>query len=149
MTDLTVLQQKLAEKTIRCELRFNELMSKHTSFRIGGPAEVMAFPKSREELREILQLSALLDAKVAIVGAGTNILAPDAGLSGIVSFIAPTFGDEETTGGAESSDTKNDEFYVSVLDDIGSLIDTEIEGIPGLGLIDNLENGDDSYITFE
>ncbi|MBE6791168.1 MAG: cadherin-like beta sandwich domain-containing protein [Ruminococcaceae bacterium] len=72
-----------------------------------------------------------------------------AGLSGIVSFIAPTFGDEEVTAPAASPDEKNDEFYISVLDDIGNLIDTEIEGIPGLGLIENLENGDDSYITFE
>lgn len=78
-----------------------------------------------------------------------NYVSLPAGLSGIVSFIAPTFGDEEITNGTASSDVKNDEFYISVLDDIGNLIDTDIEGIPGLGLIENLENGDDSYITFE
>ncbi len=72
-----------------------------------------------------------------------------AGLSGIVSFIAPTFGEEALTGEAPFVSDKNDEFYISVLDEIGTVVNTEIEGIPGLGLIENLENGDDSYITFE
>ena len=84
MTELTQLQQKLAAKKPACELRFYEPMSKHTSFRIGGPAEVMAFPKTREELGEILKLSGMMDTKIAILGAGTNILAPDAGIDGIV-----------------------------------------------------------------
>ena len=84
MTELTVLQQKLTDKNITCELKFNEPMAKHTSFRIGGGAEVMAFPKTREELGEILNVSALLDIKPAILGAGTNVLAPDEGIRGIV-----------------------------------------------------------------
>ena len=66
------------------ELRFEEPMAKHTSFRIGGGAEVMAFPKNREELAQILKMSALLDCKPAILGAGTNVLAPDAGIPGLV-----------------------------------------------------------------
>ena len=84
MTHLTVLQQKLTEKEIACTCRFNEPMSKHTSFRIGGDAEIMAFPRNREELAEILNVSALLDRKPAILGAGTNVLAPDDGIAGIV-----------------------------------------------------------------
>ena len=37
-----------------CELKYNEPMSSHTSFRIGGGAEIMAFPKSREQLQALL-----------------------------------------------------------------------------------------------
>ncbi len=84
MTELTLLQQKTAAALAHIELRFEEPMAKHTSFRIGGNAEVMAFPKSAEELSEILKLSALLDVKPAILGAGTNILAPDEGIRGLV-----------------------------------------------------------------
>ena len=84
MTELTVLQQKMAEKLPHICLKNNEPMSAHTSFRIGGNAEIMAFPKSREELADILKASALLDSKIVILGAGTNVLAPDAGMSGIV-----------------------------------------------------------------
>lgn len=80
----TAFQTKIRGFLPGIELRFAEPMKKHTSFRIGGPAEVMAFPKNREELSEILKVSKLLDAEYRILGAGTNILAPDAWIKGIV-----------------------------------------------------------------
>jgi len=84
MTEFTDFQQKLSAFLPEISLRFNEPMSRHTSFRIGGNAEVMAFPKTREELAELLKMSALLDCKTAILGAGTNVLAPDEGVEGLV-----------------------------------------------------------------
>ena len=66
MTELTVFQQKISAFLPEIELRFQESLAKHTSFRIGGDAEVMAFPKNREELSKILKMSALLDCKPAI-----------------------------------------------------------------------------------
>ena len=81
MMELTELQRKFPAV---CELRYNEPMATHTSFRIGGGAEIMAFPKTREELQAVLKASALLDCKPAILGAGTNVLAPDEGIKGIV-----------------------------------------------------------------
>ena len=84
MTQLTQLQMKLSDLFPDMDLRFDESMHRHTSFRIGGPAEVMAFPKSREELSELLKASALLDVKPVILGAGTNVLAPDDGMRGLV-----------------------------------------------------------------
>ena len=84
MSEFTVLQGNLQKLLPEIELRFEESMSRHTSFRIGGPAEVMAFPKNQEELSKILKASALMDLKPAILGAGTNILAPDEGISGLV-----------------------------------------------------------------
>ena len=84
MTELTDFQREISAFLPEIELRFEEPMAKHTSFRIGGGAEVMVFPKSREELAEILKASALLDCKCAILGAGTNVLAPDEGIRGLV-----------------------------------------------------------------
>ncbi len=84
MTELTDLQQKIAPLLEGVELRFWEPMHKHTSFRIGGDAEVMAFPKNADELVHILKVSALMDLNPAILGAGTNILAPDEGIPGLV-----------------------------------------------------------------
>ena len=84
MTELTDFQNKIAPLMEGIELRFFEPMSKHTSFRIGGEAEVFAMPKNAEELARILKVSALLDVKSAILGAGTNVLAPDAGIKGLV-----------------------------------------------------------------
>ena len=84
MTELTVFQKKISDLLPDLELRFRESMAKHTSFRIGGPAEVMAFPKNKEELSKLLKTSALLDVKPVILGAGTNVLAPDEGIPGLV-----------------------------------------------------------------
>ena len=84
MTELTEFQKKIAALLPNLELRMNESMAKHTSFRIGGGAEVMAFPKTETELAELLKVSALLDCKCAILGAGTNVLAPDEGITGLV-----------------------------------------------------------------
>ena len=84
MTEFTYFQQKISALIPNIELKMNEPMTKHTSFRIGGGAEVMAFPKTAEELSAVLKASALLDTKPAILGAGTNVLAPDAGIPGLV-----------------------------------------------------------------
>ena len=84
MSMTTELQNKITALHLNTELRFHEPMAAHTSFKIGGPAEIMAFPQNAEELSEILKLSKVLDCKIAILGAGTNVLAPDAGIPGLV-----------------------------------------------------------------
>lgn len=84
MMEKTDFQQKISAFIPDIVLAFEEPMAKHTSFRIGGPAEVMAFPKSAAELAELLKKSALLDCKPYILGAGTNVLAPDEGIRGLV-----------------------------------------------------------------
>ena len=95
MTELTVLQQKISAFLPEVELKYEEPMAKHTSFRIGGPAEVMAFPKNGEELSQILKVSALLDLNPAILGAGTNVLAPDEGIRGLVVCLKDCLGGME------------------------------------------------------
>ena len=84
MTELTYFQQRISALIPHIELKINEPMTKHTSFKIGGGAEVMAFPRSEEELSQVLKAAALLEAEPAILGAGTNVLAPDEGVPGLV-----------------------------------------------------------------
>lgn len=84
MMEITSFQQKISALFPNTELRFNESMEKHTSFRIGGPVEVMAFPKTEEELSLILAVATKENIPVPILGAGTNILAPDEGIAGLV-----------------------------------------------------------------
>ena len=83
MTELTAFQQRISALLPDIEFRFAESMAKHTSFRIGGPAEVMAFPKTVEELAALLAAAGKMQVKPAILGAGTNVLAPDQGLAGL------------------------------------------------------------------
>lgn len=84
MTEKTDFQRKMSQFLPEMMLRFDEPMKEHTSFRIGGPVEVMAFPKNPEQLRQLMQISVLLDTKPIILGAGTNVLAPDEGMKGLV-----------------------------------------------------------------
>ena len=98
MSELTSLQLKLKQYDIKCELKFDEPMSKHTSFRIGGAAEVMAFPKTVDQLAEVLSLSDLLDCKMRILGAGTNVLAPDEGIPGMVLCLKDGLDSMENLG---------------------------------------------------
>ena len=62
----------------------DEPMKRHTSFRAGGAAARMAFPKNSGEF--ILALSAATECGVepVVMGSGTNLLAPDAGLDRLI-----------------------------------------------------------------
>lgn len=84
MSEMTDFQKKIGILFPKMSICFEEPLSKHTSFRIGGPAEAMAFPKNREELAELLKKSCLWDRKPVILGAGTNVLAPDEGMKGLI-----------------------------------------------------------------
>lgn len=92
---MTEFQLNLRERLPNVELRFDEPMSRHTSFRIGGSVTVMAFPKSAEELAQIMKVSALLDTKPVILGAGTNVLAPDGGMDALVICLKDCMGGME------------------------------------------------------
>ena len=66
MMKMTEFCDKIRRILPDLEIVANELMSKHTSFRIGGPVAIMAFPKSGEELSNLLKQSGLMDIKTVI-----------------------------------------------------------------------------------
>lgn len=73
------------EKIITKErIKQNEPMSKHTSFKIGGPAEFFIKIVSIEELQKILEFAKKEKIKITILGNGSNILVADKGIQGIV-----------------------------------------------------------------
>ncbi|MFQ5479914.1 MAG: UDP-N-acetylmuramate dehydrogenase [Thermodesulfobacteriota bacterium] len=63
---------------------FNAPMAEYTSFGIGGPAEVMAFPVDENDLKEILGFAVSKKFPFIIIGMGTNLLVRDGGYRGIV-----------------------------------------------------------------
>ena len=66
------------------DLKQGEPMCRHTTFQIGGPVAVMAFPNSPEQVGEILKIARRYEITPMILGAGSNILAPDEGLDTVV-----------------------------------------------------------------
>ena len=76
--------ENLIRRLAGMEYLREEPLSKHTSFRIGGPAELMVFPRTPEELSVVLKAAREEGIDPVILGAGTNVLAPDEGLRGLV-----------------------------------------------------------------
>ena len=66
---------------------YNEPMSGHTSFKIGGPAEYFIKIKTIEELKELLKITRENNIKLTVIGNGSNILVNDSGIKGIVIKI--------------------------------------------------------------
>ena len=77
-------KEKIADLLPDISLRFQEPLAKHTSLRIGGPAEVMALPEDAGQLRRVLSAANRLRCPIKILGAGTNVLVPDEGVEGLV-----------------------------------------------------------------
>ncbi|MBT3387314.1 MAG: UDP-N-acetylmuramate dehydrogenase [Desulfobacula sp.] len=65
-------------------LLVDEPLKKYTSFKIGGPADLLAMPKDKLELNKLLTKSAALNIPVTLFGGGTNILITDKGIRGLV-----------------------------------------------------------------
>jgi UDP-N-acetylmuramate dehydrogenase len=62
----------------------DEPMARHTSFKVGGAADIFAAPSSREELIRIVTLARELGVPVSPMGCGTNLLVRDNGIRGLV-----------------------------------------------------------------
>lgn len=84
MERLEELKKRLMSRCPSLELRAEEPMSRHTSFRIGGPARLMALPRTEREAREAVKAAGELDIRPFILGNGTNLLVDDEGYGGFV-----------------------------------------------------------------
>lgn len=65
----------------------NEPMCRHTTFRVGGPADVMFFPQSAEELQRAMALARVQGADVLVIGNGSNLVVRDGGVRGLVIVL--------------------------------------------------------------
>lgn len=93
------------EEALEGEVLYAEPMSRHTSYRIGGPADVMVCPRSVEGIQAALRIAREHGAPVFILGGGSNLLIRDGGLRGLVLNLFGTLqelraeGEAVTAGG--------------------------------------------------
>ncbi len=73
-----------------CQYRENEPLKHYTSFRIGGPAAVMLFPKSTEEVAKAIRLLHG-QCRLFVMGKGSNLLAADQGFDGVILLLGQDF----------------------------------------------------------
>lgn len=74
-------------------VRLHEPMKKHTTFRIGGPADYYLCPHSTEELQKILQICKKNKMEFFVLGNGSNLLVSDKGYRGVVIQLWKNFSD--------------------------------------------------------
>ncbi|WP_338232546.1 UDP-N-acetylmuramate dehydrogenase [Companilactobacillus muriivasis] len=95
------------EKLPNIEFKLNEPLSKYTFTKTGGPADVLAFPKTRDELVEIVDTARVNKVAITVIGNASNLIIKDGGIRGIV-IILPNFHEikvSETSVTAEAGAT--------------------------------------------
>ena len=75
------LKERISEKSV---ILTNEPMSNHTSFRIGGNADIFVKAKTEEDIKQILKYANEKEIPLTIVGNGSDLLVKDGGIRGIV-----------------------------------------------------------------
>lgn len=65
-------------------LQINVPMKKHTSFKVGGPVDVLVMPEKYDEVVKVIELCERYDVNYYIVGNGSNLLVKDGGIRGVV-----------------------------------------------------------------
>lgn len=85
------LQELFTEFMPQDSVRIDELMKKHTSFKIGGPADLLLLPRGEEDLVKILKIIKDHDAPFFVMGNGSNLLVKDKGLRQVVIKIADNY----------------------------------------------------------
>lgn len=91
---LDVLSDIVNEENVRC----NEMMSAHTTFRIGGPADYFVMPKNESMLLKLMDFCKKEGIPWYVVGNGSNLLVADKGIRGIVISLEKGWNDIRIEG---------------------------------------------------
>ena len=86
---------RLINITGKDNVRINEPMKNHTTFKIGGPAQYYVTPESVTQIQEVVSLCKDKNISLHVIGNGSNILVGDDGVDGVVLALFNTFSDYE------------------------------------------------------
>lgn len=107
--------QELTKEIPSEQIYMNEPMAKHTTFKVGGNADIFVMVKNIMQLKYIIKVAKKNNEKVYFIGNGSNILVKDNGIRGIVAKI-----DFETIQYEEIEDSKKDNEGKEVIVTIGA-----------------------------
>ncbi|MBI3781773.1 MAG: UDP-N-acetylmuramate dehydrogenase [Deltaproteobacteria bacterium] len=88
---MTPLDRQKLQDTFGARLRFDEPLSRHTSFRIGGPADVWVEVQNPSEIGLVQKIGVAASLPIFVLGGGTNLLVSDRGVRGIVVHLGRPF----------------------------------------------------------
>ena len=81
---LTTFVSELSKSIPTGRILLNEPMSEHTTFAVGGPADVLVLPESVKEMSLAIRAARRLDLVVTVLGGGSNVLVRDGGIHSYV-----------------------------------------------------------------
>jgi UDP-N-acetylmuramate dehydrogenase len=120
------------EAALGGRLRSREALARHTSYRIGGPADLLAVPDTPAEVAAVVRACRETGVPLTVLGAGSNLLIGDGGMPGVVLKLGPGFRALEWTASgvhAGASVLLGRLARTAVARGLGGLV--EAEGIPG------------------
>lgn len=91
--DIERILEKIESVVANGRVMVDEPMKHHTTFKIGGPADLLVEPSSIEEVESVLKICRSEDIPVTVIGNGSNLLVRDGGIRGVVVKIAEMLSD--------------------------------------------------------
>ena len=85
--DILGICQELTKEILPEQIYMNEPMGRHTTFKVGGNADVFVKVKSIKDLKYIIKIAKKYDIHITVIGNGSNLLVRDKGIRGIVAKI--------------------------------------------------------------
>lgn len=96
------MEKKIYHKLVQIvgeeRVRTDEPMKSHTTFRVGGPADLFVTPETSEEVRAVIDMCRSEEIDCHIIGNGSNLLVSDRGVRGVVVQIAKAMNKIESNG---------------------------------------------------
>ncbi|WP_370737858.1 UDP-N-acetylmuramate dehydrogenase [Apilactobacillus micheneri] len=123
--------RKLIAMKEKVKILKNESLSKYTFTKTGGPADLLAFPKSIDEVQELLQLANSENLPITVLGNASNLIIKDGGMRGLVIMLTD-MNSIETTDNLVIADAGAAYIDVTIAAQKSSLSGAEFAaGIPG------------------
>lgn len=85
------IYEKLLNIIDKEDIKVDEPMKKHISFRVGGPADILVKPRTEEELKNVIALVKEENIPYLVIGNGSNLLIKDGGIRGVVIEISDNY----------------------------------------------------------
>ena len=76
----------------------NEAMARHTTFRVGGPADLLFFPEGKAAVLSALELAKAAGVPSMVIGNGSNLIVGDRGIRGLVIVLGEAFAEISVEG---------------------------------------------------
>lgn len=95
---MKVEYNKIKEYIDESKVRFNEPMEKHTTLKVGGPADILVLPENVQDVIDAMEFAKKCDVPVTVIGNGSKLLVLDGGIRGLVIKLGNKFSNAVVDG---------------------------------------------------